>query len=400
MFIKNRPFQKGYKYRIYPTLEQQQHLTQVFGCCRYVYNALLYRTQLDYEVHSINSTIYPKPNVSKFGFCSILPLFKREFNKLWLNNVAAQVLQQSVMCLADAYTHFFKRGYGYPKYKHKYSKQSAIYGNQIYKIKNNKLYLSKLDTPIKVKWDRPLPPNRITSCTISRTSSGKYYASFLCEYIPTKTQGTGIIGIDAGITDLITMSDGSSIPNPRHYVNTQRKLARLQRRLSRKQKGSKNRNKARLKVARCHERIANQRNDLLHKLTTRLVRDNQAIAIESLNVTGMVKNRRLSKHILDAGWGLFRQYLQYKCHASQHCYLFLADPYYPSTQLCSVCGSKPVEKVKLGVKSWICSKCGSQHHRDHNAAINLEILADSMLTQGPYEEQVVLCGPYIPYIKK
>lgn len=393
-----RPFQKGYKYRIYPTLAQQHYLTQVFGCCRFVYNTLLQRTQAAYESHRLNPSISPKSNLSGFALCSLLPSLKQEPDKPWLSEVGAQVLQQSVMCLADAYTQFFRRGYGYPRYKSKHGRQSAIFTNQVYRIQDQQLKLIKLDTPIRVKWHRDIPPNRITSCTISRTPSGKYYASFLCEYTPTPTQGTGVIGIDAGITDLITVSDGTCIPNPRHYIASQRKLAQLQRRLSRKQKGSRNRTKARLKVARCHEHIHHQRNDLLHQLTTRLVRDNQAIAIESLQVVNMVKNRSLSKHILDAGWGTFRQYLQYKCRASQHCLLFLADPYYPSTQLCSICGTRPNEKVKLGVKAWTCRNCGTPHHRDRNAAKNLEILADTMLARGPYEELVVLCGPYIPYI--
>jgi putative transposase len=244
-------------------------------------------------------------------------------------------------------------------------------------IRDDKFFLIKLDGLIKVKWNRKLPTGKRTSCTITKEPSGKYYVSFLIEVEKTVTIGQGYLGIDAGLTDLVTFSNGTSLPNPRHYVKSQKRLSCLQRRLSRKQKGSKNKNKARLKVALIHEEIHNQRRDYLHKLSTNIVRDNQAVCIESLRVKNMIRNRRLSKHIADAGWGMFREMLKYKATHSTGCKLYLADPWYPSTQLCSSCLKKPEVKLKIGTRKWTCLHYGTLHQRDHNASMNLLHLAEN-----------------------
>jgi len=228
-------------------------------------------------------------------------------------------------------------------------------------------------------------------------ANGHYYAIFTAQYVSEPTTGSGFIGIDAGITDLATLSTGETLPNPRHYVRAQRQLTRLQRRLSRKQKGSNNRSKARLKVARLHDHIAAQRQDYLHVFTTRLIRENQAIGIESLNIQGMIRNRKLAKHIGDAGWGYMRQMLTYKAIASQHCRLILADPYFPSTHLCSTCGTKFPSKLGLKLREWTCGVCGTTHQRDENAAQNLEDLARSYhyrLQAEGKSELVILAKPY------
>lgn len=393
-----KPFLKGYKFRIYPNKLQQEYLAKVFGSCRFVYNYFLDRTIKEYEKYKLDSTL-TKPNLSAFSLCYGLKPLKDNQDTNWLKESPSHVLQASLYNLANAYSIFFKNKKGYPKFKSKHGKQSATYSCFSYTLKDNILKLAKCNLDFKVKWSRDLPTNSPGELVVSKTSSGKYYVSFICEYLPKITTGKNIIGIDAGITDLATISNGTVIPNLRSYTISQKKLCKLQRRLSKKKKGSKNRNKARIKVALLHEHISNQRIDYLHKLTTRLVRENQAIAIESLQIKNMVRNRKLSKHILDAGWGIMREQLKYKCTASQHCKLILADPYFPSTQLCHVCNTKPKLKLSLGTRKWTCSNCQSVHQRDFNASKNLEILAKSWITDFPSGVNVLKSDPYIPYLE-
>lgn len=374
-------FVKGFKYRIYPTDSQKEQLAKIFGSCRYVYNRLLAESKAAYLVHKENPSKTLKPSISGIGFCYYITDWKKQEETTWLADNPAQVIQQPAHHLAEAYQRAFKSKKGFPRFKNRDDKQSAVFTTQSYTLRSGVLQLAKFEEPMRVSWSRDLPTDKPGPCTISKTPSGRYYASFMCEYVPEKTHGEGVIGIDAGITDLATISNGITIANLRHYVKAQVKLAAVQRSLSRKKKGSKNRNKARLKVALCHEHIANQRNDYLHKLTTSLVRENQAIAIERLMIGNMVKNHKLAKHILDASWGKMREYLTYKAIASQHCVIILADPYYPSTQLCSTCGWKPSNRIKLGVTSWKCEHCGDIHSRDLNAAVNLELLGRSLLKQ-------------------
>lgn len=390
------PYLKGYRCRIYPNKLQRIYLDKTFGCCRFVYNYLLANNKQEY-IDYVEGKTTIKPSVNKFDLVSKLPLLKQQPEFIWLQEPIAQVLQQAAINLADAYQNAFKHKKGLPKFKNKHNVQSATFPDQVYKIENNRLKLLKLDKSIKIKWCNGIPPNP-KQCVITKTKTGKYYASFVSEYIPEKTNGTGFIGVDAGITDLAIMSNGLRIINPRYYIKSSAKLAKLQRKLSRKQKGSKNRNKARIKVAKIHEKIANQRNDYAHKLTTALVRENQAIGIESLSIQNMSRNHKLAKHIMDAGWGIMRNYLKYKSIASQHCLLVLADPYYPSTQLCNVCGTKAKDKIKLGVLKWQCEVCDNIHERDDNASMNLEILARSYyqytFTHG-VSEKVILAPAYL-----
>ena len=368
-----KPLKKRYKYRIYPTKEQEISLSKVFGCVRYVYNRMLGEIkEARNMVGLITGEKYKVP--SAFEMHSFLPLWKKEENTSWLNDVCAQALQASLGNLADAYKNAFKHKKGFPKFKNKFDVQTAEFSNQTYSIKEAKLKLSKIDTLFKVKWHRDLPEHNVTACTIIKTPSGKYYVSFIVEVPQVTTTGQGILGIDAGLTHLFTLSNGQEIKNPRHYIKAQKRLAHLQRQHSKKKKGSNNREKARLKVARLHEHIANQRKDHLHKLSTNLVRENQAICVENLKVVNMVKVPNLAKHVSDAGWGMFKEMLKYKANAG--CKLYLADPFYPSTQLCSCCGKKPEAKIALGVKKWTCLYCGTLHQRDDNAAKNLRSLAD------------------------
>lgn len=399
----SKTYVKGFRFRIYPTVVQKQYFSQIFGCCRYVYNRLLAESQTDLLLHKQTPEIHSKPNVSGIGMSYKLPIWKREKTTDWLNLPPSQVLQQSCHHLSNAYQRFFKEKKNFPRFKSKHGAQSCTFTNQTYRIENDSLWLAKCSGLVKVRWSRKLPNLKRGNCVITRTTTGKYYASFQCEYFPEQTSGQGFLGIDAGITDLATMSDGKTLQNPRHYVKAQHRLKILQRRLSRKQKGSKNRAKARLKVARLHEYVSAQRHDTLHKFTTAIIRENQAIAIERLFVKNMVKNRHLAKHILDAGWGIMREQLKYKAIASQHCLLVLADPYYPSTQLCSECGQKPLDKIKLGVVQWTCSYCNTTHGRDLNAAKNLEILAHIHRFQHDKDKSAIfvrLADRYIPFILK
>ena len=394
----NKTFKKGFKYRIYPNKEQEIYLAKIFGSCRFVYNRLLSDSNKEYEDSKLDTTVKKKLKLGGFDMINKLQVIKHNPEIDWLKENPIHVIQASAKNLGEAFSRFFKTKKGYPKFKSKHNKQSATFSTKSYTLKGNILKLAKCDLPIKVKWSRDLPASTPGQLTITKTPSGKYYASFICEYTPVKTTGTNITGVDAGITDLATLSDGTFIPNMRCYVKRQKDLRKLQKSHSRKCKGSKNKEKSKLKLAKLHEKIANVRNDYMHKLTTKLVSENQAIAIESLSVKNMSKNRKLSKHVMDAAWGKMRVQLIYKCIASQHCKLFLADPFYPSTQLCSCCGVRPKEKLKLGTRKWTCTNCGSTHQRDHNAAKNLEILARSYSPHNAGGKNVIFTDKYVPHL--
>ena len=370
-----KPLKKRYRYRIYPTKEQEISLSKVFGCVRYVYNRMLSELKIAYQFHKDTSVDGTFKIPSHYDMNKKLPFWKEQKETSWLKEVNSQALQESLGNLAEAYKNAFKHKKGFPKFKSKHGVQTATYSNQMYAVNNNQLSLGKIDTRIRVKWSRPLPKEGVTACTIIRTPSGKYFASFIVEVQKTITTGQGILGIDAGLTDLFTFSSGEIIRNPRYFIGSQKKLAHLQRQHAKKKKGSNNREKLRLKVARLHDHIANQRKDHLHKLSTRLIRENQAIAVENLKVTNMVRNPHLAKHISDAGWGMFKQMLMQKVTGNDGCKLYLADPFYPSTQICSCCGKKPEVKFGLGTRNWICTHCLTTHQRDENAAQNLKLLA-------------------------
>ena len=368
-------FQKGFKYRLYPNQAQQRYLAQVFGACRYVYNRQLAENQTAYQLWRSDKSQHPAPSVSAFSFMLKLPQWKQDPETAWLADMPSQSLQQACSHAADAFKQFFRRGHGYPKFRTRKGRQAAHYTNQNSAIREDKLWLSKFPGVIKIAIDgRGLPPH-FTQCVVSRSPSGKYYVSFTAHYTPEKTSGKKFVGIDLGLTDLATLSTGEVLSNPRYYLQAQRKLGKLQRQLAKKQKGSKNRHKARQRLARAYERISNLRSNTLHTFTTSLIREHQAIGIEDLNVKGMLQNRRLSKHIGDASWGEISRQLKYKAVVSQHCTLVIADPFYPSTQTCSCCGKKPVQRLKLYERRWTCLYCGSEHQRDVNAAENLKQMA-------------------------
>jgi putative transposase len=368
---------KGYKYRIYPNKEQLVILNKSLGCGRFIWNQLLAMCIQDYEKWKNDSTL-PKPNTSGIGLTyNLLPL-KQEFP--WLYEVSHTALQQKAHDLGRAFSNFFislKKGkkVGYPKFKKKNHHESfkLLSSTDSFRFKEGRFYIAKCETPIKVKWSRELP-SKPTSCSISKTSSDEWYVSFTCETPPKLTNGREKIGLDLGLTHFVTDSNGNKIDNPRHFLALQKKLGRLQRQHGRKQKGSKNREKSRLKVAKLHQHIANMRNDFLHKLSRQLVNENQVIGIESLNVAGMMRNGNLAKHISDAGWGAFVKFLEYKVRESHHAKLVEMDPFFPSSHICSNCFTKLDRKLKLSERTWSCS-CGTKHDRDINASKVIRHLA-------------------------
>ncbi len=364
---------KGYRYRIYPSDEQKVLLAQTFGCCRHIWNCCLDYAIQAWEAHKTNPMMQ-KPNVSGFGFVNAIVQIRQDPEKPWLKDVSSTALQQTGLDLGKAFLGLFKGRTKYPQFKKKSNHQSFRLMNNSFSLSGKEFYIAKCKTPIKVKWSRALP-SAPSSVTISMTPSGKYYASFVCEYFPVPTNGTGVEGIDLGIKDLAFLASGEAIENPKYYIKAQKQLKKLQRRHSKAKKGGSNRNKLRLKIARLHEYVSNCRLDYIHKLTTRLVRENQTLCIEDLNVSGMSKNRRLAKHVLDASFATIRTMLSYKVRDSQHCNLVIVDRFYPSTQLCSACNRKPSTKITLRIRSWQCEYCHTVHGRDQNAASNLMLVA-------------------------
>ena len=351
---------RSYKFRIYPNAEQKEQLAQTFGCARFVYNWAL---SLRKTAHENNIKINAN-DVSKE-----LTALKKDPDFIWLKDVSSVCLQQSLMNLDNAYQRFFKKQGGFPTFKKRSNKQSARYVKSAFTFKNGQLKLAKQDKFMKVKFSRPLTGD-INSLTVSKDPDGKYYVSFLVKetYQP-PNKSAKQIAIDLGIKDFATFSDGSKVANPNHLFKSLSKLKGLQRNLSRKKKGSKNRNKARIKLARLHSKIANQRSDFLHKLSTQIVNENQVICVEDLAVKEMLQqNKLIAKLASNLGWRNFLTMLEYKSNWNERQFIKV-DRWFASSKTCSACGSINQE-LKLSQRSWVCS-CGAKHDRDHNAAKNI-----------------------------
>ena len=351
---------RSYKFRIYPNAEQKEQLAQTFGCARFVYNWALSNKKEAYE----NNIKKSANDVSKE-----LTALKKDPNFIWLKDVSSVCLQQSLMNLDNAYQRFFKKQGGFPTFKKRSNRQSARYVKSAFTFKNGQLKLAKQDKYMKVKFSRPLTGD-INSLTVSKDPDGKYYVSFLVKetYQP-PNKSAKQIAIDLGIKDFATFSDGSKVANPNHLFKSLSKLKGLQRNLSRKKKGSKNRNKARIKLARLHSKIANQRSDFLHKLSTQIVNENQVICVEDLAVKEMLQqNKLIAKLASNLGWRNFLTMLEYKSGWNERQFIKV-DRWFASSKTCSACGSINKE-LKLSQRSWVCS-CGAKHDRDHNAAKNI-----------------------------
>lgn len=354
---------RAFKFRFYPTEEQAAELSRTFGCVRFVYNRALRERSEAWRRDGFRLN---------YAACSArLTGWKREEETAFLADVSCVPLQQALRHLDGAFGNFFAKRAKYPRFKsRKKSKASAEYTRSGFRYRDGRLTLAKMRDPLAVVWSRRLPEGvEPTTVTVSRDPAGRWFVSMLCEdTIGALPTADAAVGIDAGLTSLVTLSTGEKVANPRHERRDRRRLAKTQRELSRKEKGSKNREKARLRVARVHARIADRRRDHLHKLTTRLVRENQAIVIEDLAVRNMVRNKRLARAIADASWTELRSMLEYKC-AWYGRDLVVIDRWFPSSKMCSACGALQ-DKMPLNVREWTCA-CGAVHDRDVNAAKNL-----------------------------
>jgi putative transposase len=356
--------EKAYSFRFYPTPDQESLLRCTLGCVRLVYNKALHeRTQAWYE---------RQERVSYKETSSMLTEWKKQEDLVFLNDVSCVPLQQGLRHLQTAFSNFFSGRTKYPNFKKKHQGGSAEFTKSAFKFKDGQIYLAKCQKPLNIKWSRQIPQgSEPSTVTVRLHPSGRWHISIRFDdprelSLPTTNKA---VGIDLGISSLLITSDGNKITNPRHLKRNYRQLRLAQKALSRKQKGSKNREKARVKVARIHQKITDTRKDHLHKLTTQLVSENQTIVVEDLAVNNMVKNHKLAQAISDASWGELTRQLEYKCKWYGRNYIEI-DRWFPSSKRCSNCGYI-VEKMPLSIREWDCSECGTPHDRDLNAAQNI-----------------------------
>ena len=354
---------RAYTYRFYPTEEQARNLAQTFGCCRFVYNDALHHRKRAYFDHGVKRS--PK------DLSAALTALKKEEGTAWLKDVSSVCLQQALRHLDSAFTNFFEGRAKYPTFKKKHGPQRATYTDNAFTYRDGALTLAKQRDPLDIVWSRPLPEHtNPSSVTVSQDQTGRYVISMLMEEDIHLLPPTALsVGIDLGIKSLAVISDGESIANPKHWYQYEKRLAKAQRRHARKKNGSKNREKARRTVAKLHAKIADTRRDFQHKLTTRLIRENQTIALESLAVKNMVKNHRLAKAISDAGWGESARQLEYKAKWYGRTVVRI-DRWEPTSKTCSDCGHV-LDSLTLDVWEWTCPECGKWHDRDVNAALNI-----------------------------
>ena len=356
--------EKAYRYRFYPTTEQESLLRRTLGCVRLVYNkALAARTEAWYS---------RQERVDYLQTSSMLTSWKKEPELDFLSEVSCVPLQQGLRHLQKAFTNFWAGRAKYPNFHKKHHGGSAEFTKSAFRWKDSQVFLAKCSEPLPIRWSRQIPPGcNPSTITVKLDAQGRWFLSLLVDDPTVKPQlkTDKAVGLDVGLTSLIATSDGNKIANPKHFKRLHKKLRRAQKALSRKQKGSNNRHKARLKAAKIHGQIADARKDFLHKLTTQLVRENQTIIVEDLAVKNMVLNRKLAQAISDASWGELTRQLTYKCQWYGR-ELVKIDRWFPSSKRCENCGHI-VEKMPLSVREWECPNCGMNHDRDLNAAKNI-----------------------------
>ncbi|NER96912.1 MAG: IS200/IS605 family element transposase accessory protein TnpB [Symploca sp. SIO1B1] len=350
---------KAYRYRIYPNPEQSLLLTKSFGSVRWFYNYGLELTSNTYQETG--------KGLSRNDIIKLLPQLKKEYE--WLKEPPSQILQQAALDLSSAFLNFFEGRARYPRFKNKHTKQSIRFPQGCH-LTGSYLSLPKLKK-VYCRVSR-VPIGTLKSVTVSLTVTGEYYAACLYddgqEKLNPSSEGKAI-GIDVGLAHFAITSDGSKHGNPQYYRQYEKKLSIHQKRLSRKQKGSSNRNKAKIVIAKVHNKISRCRADFLHKLSRKLVDENQVIVVENLAIKGMVRNHKLAKSISDAGWGMFCTMLKYKAEWEGKTYLEI-DRFFPSSKTCHVCLNQ-VSNLPLNIREWTCGKCKTHHDRDTNAAINI-----------------------------
>lgn len=354
---------RAYKFRFYPTPEQADNLSRTFGCVRKVYNLALQARRQAWQERG-----------EKIGYTdtsAMLTAWKQTGELAFLNEVSCVPLQQTLRHLNSAWGNFFAKRARHPRFKSKRrSRASAEYTRSGFRYRDGSLTLAKHAEPLAIVWSRPLPvETEPSTVTVSRDPSGRWFVSILVEQAVGALPTAGpAVGIDVGISHLATLSTGEKIPNPRHLHRGLKALARAQKNMARKEKGSANRQKARVRVARIHARLGDARRDHLHQVTTRLVRENQTLVIEDLNVAGMLRNRKLARHIADASWRQFRSQLEYKA-AWYGRTVVVIGRFEPTSKRCSACRTVQ-EELPLSVREWTC-RCGAVHDRDVNAARNI-----------------------------
>ncbi len=357
---------KAYKYQLNPKLSQIEILNKYLGCARFIYN---WGLNQKIELYKNN-----KQKLSRNDLSNQMTQLKKQESTVWLQEVYSQILQQSLRHLDCAFSKFFKEKKGFPRFKSKKNKCSfSIPQNTKVNFHNNTVYLPKIGE-VKFRNSRQFT-GKIKTCTISRTPTNKYFVSILVETQESKKVKYQIkedqtVGIDLGLIDFATLSTGETISNPKYLNKSLKRLKCLQRRHSRKKKSSKNREKHRIKLARQYEKVRNQRNDFLHKVSTKIIRENQTIVLEDLNVSGMMKNHKLAKSISDVGWSTFVNYLKYKSEWYGNNIVFI-NRFEPSSKKCNNCGSIK-ENLTLEDRNWVCEICNTEHDRDINAAINIK----------------------------
>ena len=361
---------RAYKYRIYPTSEQEALLAKFFGCARWFWNYALNLCQETYKNTG--------KGLSRGYIQGLLPALKKEYE--WLKEPYSQCLQVVALNLSTAYKNFFDKRAMLPKFKSKHGRQSISYPQNV-KFEGNSINLPKIGL-VHCRLHRSFEGG-IKTVTVSRNPNGKYFASVLIDDGKSNPKSLPIdkaVGVDVGLTHFVITSDGTKFDNPRYFAKRQKNLRRKQQKLSCKKKGSQNRKKARLAVAKVHSKIARCREDFLHKLSRKIVNENQVIAVENLNIKGMVKNHNLASSICDAGWGMFCTMLKYKAESEGKQYIEI-DRFFPSSKTCHVCLNR-VDNLTLDVRAWSCQHCSTHHDRDVNAAINIRNEALRILALG------------------